>query len=174
MSYIKTTWAKGDVVTSAKLNNMEDGIEAIDTAQSSAFAPDITNPQGGEILIYDSTSSKWVNYDKSNDDFIITCTPTAQDFSGTCDKSVYEVYEAFQAGKNIKLKTTQEGVDSYTQPITINVITYNNATFATLTWILMYTALDTNYLIECYTNAIGGGYSTRLYNITSLKPAVPD
>lgn len=26
MSYVKTTWHTGDVVTSAKLNNMEDGI----------------------------------------------------------------------------------------------------------------------------------------------------
>ena len=30
MSYIKTEWASGDVITAQKLNNMEDGIEAID------------------------------------------------------------------------------------------------------------------------------------------------
>lgn len=27
MSYVKNTWANGDVITAAKLNNMEDGIE---------------------------------------------------------------------------------------------------------------------------------------------------
>lgn len=30
MSYVKTEWATGDVITAQKLNNMEDGIEAID------------------------------------------------------------------------------------------------------------------------------------------------
>lgn len=28
MAYVKTTWATGDVITAAKLNNMEGGIEA--------------------------------------------------------------------------------------------------------------------------------------------------
>ena len=31
MSYTKNTWARGDVITSAKLNNMESGIEAANT-----------------------------------------------------------------------------------------------------------------------------------------------
>lgn len=30
MSYVKTEWATGDVITAQKLNNMEDGIEAVD------------------------------------------------------------------------------------------------------------------------------------------------
>lgn len=29
MSYIKNTWANGDVITAAKLNNIEDGIDSI-------------------------------------------------------------------------------------------------------------------------------------------------
>lgn len=32
MSYEKQTWAKGDIVTSAKLNHMEDGIEEINVS----------------------------------------------------------------------------------------------------------------------------------------------
>ena len=32
MSYAKTTWAAGDKVTSAKLNNIENGIEAVESA----------------------------------------------------------------------------------------------------------------------------------------------
>lgn len=30
MSYTKTTWSNGDVITAAKLNNLEDGTEAND------------------------------------------------------------------------------------------------------------------------------------------------
>ena len=29
MSYTKTTWATGDVITAEKLNNIEDGVAAI-------------------------------------------------------------------------------------------------------------------------------------------------
>lgn len=31
MSYQKTTWADGDVITAAGLNNIEDGIETLDS-----------------------------------------------------------------------------------------------------------------------------------------------
>lgn len=34
MSYTKTTWVTGDTVTADKLNNIEDGIEAIDMASA--------------------------------------------------------------------------------------------------------------------------------------------
>lgn len=29
MTYVKNTWTNGDVITAAKLNNIEDGVEAI-------------------------------------------------------------------------------------------------------------------------------------------------
>ena len=32
MSYIKTTWNKGDTITADKLNNIENGIETNETA----------------------------------------------------------------------------------------------------------------------------------------------
>lgn len=34
MAYVKTTWQTGDLITAAKLNNMENGISSIDTAQA--------------------------------------------------------------------------------------------------------------------------------------------
>lgn len=135
MAYEKTTWAKGDVVTSTKLNNIENELDAL------------------------------------GNDFVITCTPTAQDFSGTCDKTVYEVYEAYMAGKNIIVKTTQDNVQSMTRPLLVNVITYGSAVFATLLWLITYTTNGADYLIKAYTNAVGGGYSTEIYDITELKLA---
>lgn len=32
MAYVKTTWQNGDTITAAKLNNLESGVEANDTA----------------------------------------------------------------------------------------------------------------------------------------------
>lgn len=36
MSYVKKTWASGDTITSAALNNIENGVEANETAAASA------------------------------------------------------------------------------------------------------------------------------------------
>lgn len=68
MSYTPTNWQTGDTITAEKLNKMESGISANDTA----LTP-----------------------------FIVTLTPTAQDFSGTMDKTVAEIYAAYQSGKKI-------------------------------------------------------------------------
>lgn len=68
MSYVKNTWQNGDTVTAEKLNNMENGIAAVDAAQATAFAPNITNPQDEDTLVYDGTAGKWVN-GKGGSDF---------------------------------------------------------------------------------------------------------
>ena len=61
MAYVKTNWQTGDVITAAKLNNMETGIYDATEAAAAAFAPDIDNPQNGDVIKYDSTEEKWVN-----------------------------------------------------------------------------------------------------------------
>ena len=48
MSYDKNTWAKGDVITAAKLNNMEDGI---------------ANAGGGGVLVANVTAIDEFTYD---------------------------------------------------------------------------------------------------------------
>ena len=74
MAYTPTAWETGDVVTAAKLNKIEGGV---DTA---------SNP------------------------FIVTLTPTALDYSGTMDKTVGEIYEAWLAGKKVIFRmATGEG-----------------------------------------------------------------
>ena len=42
--------------------------------------------------------------DNSANPFIVTLTPTAQDYSGTMDKTVAEITEAYEAGKRIVFK----------------------------------------------------------------------
>ena len=61
MEYVKTNWQTGDVITAAKLNNMETGIYDATEAAAAAFAPDIDDPQNGDVIKYDSTEGKWVN-----------------------------------------------------------------------------------------------------------------
>ena len=61
MSYKKNKWRNGFVITAAKLNNIEEGIAALDAKLEAAFAPVITNPQDGDVLVYDASAQKWVN-----------------------------------------------------------------------------------------------------------------
>lgn len=127
MNYVKNTWTNGDTVTAAKLNNMENGIAAVDTAQAAAFAPDITtpsngdvikydstaekwvngavfapditNPQDGDTLVYNATQQKWVNGAGSSAEMVIpSFTATMSPQSITCDKTYAEVYAAAAQG----------------------------------------------------------------------------
>lgn len=53
MAYVKTTWETGDVITAAKLNNMEGGIEA---ASDAAFY--VTFTVDGETATADKTMAE--------------------------------------------------------------------------------------------------------------------
>ena len=64
MSYHSTTWQTGDVVTADKLNNIEQGIIALDTALNEL--PNITEPQMGKaVFVGDSIGQGYNNNDYS-------------------------------------------------------------------------------------------------------------
>ena len=78
MSYSKTTWANGDVITAAKLNNIEDGIAANDTAISGLTPYEAT----AAVVIGDSTATVTIN------------------------KKAEEFYDAISCGKMVKFTIT--------------------------------------------------------------------
>ena len=78
MSYTPTQWQTGDTITAEKLNHIEQGLfETVDNV----------------IILNDKAEP-----------FIVTLTPTAQDFSGTMDKTPKEIYDAYMAGRQIRAK----------------------------------------------------------------------
>ena len=66
------------------------------TAAEVGAIPAPSNPNTTQELVY--LNGAWVAADKV---LIVNCTPTAQDFSGTMDKTWGEIYAAFQEGKRI-------------------------------------------------------------------------
>lgn len=113
MAYVKTNWETGDVVTSSKLNNMETGIYDATEASASAFAPDISNPQNGQTLVYNATQQKWVNGAGGG-----SYTPVVPVFTYvsadnyTCDKTYAEVLAAVMAGTCDKAYVTADDVST--------------------------------------------------------------
>lgn len=100
MPYVKTNWKTGDVVTSNKLNNMETGIYDANEAYASAFAPDIDNPQNGDVIKYDSTTEKWVNGAEDELGLVVPLiTIDTQNMTITMDMSFADVLEAIESNK---------------------------------------------------------------------------
>ena len=79
MSYNKTTWANGDVITAEKLNNIEDGI-------AGAGGGD-----GGIYIIHAESSS------------------TDNDFSVTVEENVADIKNAIESGLNVIMDIVDQG-----------------------------------------------------------------
>ena len=173
MSYDKTTWAKGDVVTAAKLNNMENGIEAIDTAQAAVFSPDISEPQDGDTLVYYSDIQGWENRHPTENDYVITCTVTGADFSGTTDATRQQITDAYNDHKNIIIKTSYNGIDSYVKPSCYNVIGTGDNAYVQVTWITTYMIGTSYFLVNGYTNVTTASTATYSCNMFTLTPYTP-
>lgn len=66
----------------------------------------------------------------ANNKFIVTLTPTAPDFSGTMDKTVAEINEAYEAGQEIVFRVLTSATDHADFPLAfaavIDPFTYMN------------------------------------------------
>ena len=62
------------------------------------------------------------------DDFIVTLTPTALDYSGTMDKTVAEIDAAYKAGRKIVFRILT-GQDAYMEAVVTFVTVYGGTTY---------------------------------------------
>lgn len=69
MAYTPTVWETGDVITAAKLNNMEQGIE------DAFVTPEVTAADQGKVLTVDS-SGEWAAADPTMDVYEMEGTTT--------------------------------------------------------------------------------------------------
>ena len=99
MAYVKTNWQTGDVITAAKLNNMETGIYDATEAAAAAFDPDIDDPQDGDVIKYDSTAEKWVNGAAESGLVVPLITVDTQNLTITMDMAFADVLEAIENKK---------------------------------------------------------------------------
>lgn len=98
--------------------------------------------------------------------FIVTLTPTAQDFSGTMDKTVAEINSAYEAGQEIWFKVAV-GTDWTEYPLS-RVGKMSGYTYPSFNCNALYD--ENNVLVMIYTGTTSDGtqtfYSTKLYTLT--------
>ena len=87
MSYEPTNWKDGDLVTSAKLNKLEQGIA------DSLSDVDISNPTNGQTLIYNGTSGKWENGSGGG---VLIVGSVIEGGHETLDKTWKEIHDALR------------------------------------------------------------------------------
>lgn len=99
------------------------------------------------------------------DKFIVTLTPTAQDYSGTMDKTVAEINAAYEAGQDVWFSTGTAGA-SFMFPLSTVVSTSND--YPSFQWTFLF--VDSNYLVQFYIGSTSDGttqtYSTKIYTLT--------
>ena len=105
MSYEPTNWKDGDLVTSAKLNKMEQGIAASGGgALESLSDVDLSNPTNGQTLVYNGTSGKWENSSGGGSVLTVHITNDITNGTANLDKTYAEIYEAAKTGTVIGIE----------------------------------------------------------------------
>lgn len=167
MSYTPTTWATGDTVTAEKLNNMESGISA------AAILPSVGASDKNKFLHTNSSTGalEWSGVSGGAEDFIITCTPTSADMSGTTDKTAQEALAAYQAGKNIKVRVYDGDDGSYNEVTPYGMLVgYNHGEPSFLTLSASVVDRSAGLLMIFNTSSIDTIYTIDIYTLTPYSP----
>lgn len=102
--------------------------------------------------------------------FVVTLTPTAQDFRGVMDKTVAEIYAAYVAGKKIVFKVLS-GANGVAYVDCTMVGADGSSTYPSFNGFIIYDISTPNLLIFAYTGATDDGakvtYNTHIYPLAT-------
>lgn len=102
--------------------------------------------------------------------FIVTCTPTAQDYSGTMDKTVDEIDAAYKAGQKIVFRVVMSATEYMDVDCTARY--KGSLAYPSFNGYAVITTLITG-LIYAWTGATSDGtkntYSTHIYPLTPMS-----
>lgn len=107
------------------------------------------------------------SYEKEDNKFIVTLTPTALDYSGTMDKTVAEINAAYEAGMEIWFKVLTSASTSVEIPLTYWATdsSYDYHGFSA-----NIVQVGANMLIVAYVGSTSDGtrqtYDTQIYSLT--------
>ena len=101
--------------------------------------------------------------------FVVTLTPTAQDFSGTMDKTVAEINTAYEAGRKIVFRVMQSATTHMDVDCTARW--FDGSTYPSFNGFILNGS--NNVLIFAFTGATDDGtiqaYGTTVYLLTPMS-----
>ena len=134
-----------------------------------------TQWQTGDTITAQALNNMESGIENANEPFIVTLTPTSEDFSGTMDKTPQEIYNAYKANRQICAKILGIYSDEYTdlwafmtsavlREYTIPSGSYVEARFE---FVLEYG--ENTFLVQAETSAYGNVYSTKIFPLTPMS-----
>ena len=109
--------------------------------------------------------------DDANDPFIVTLTPTAEDFSGTMDKTVAEINTAYEAGRKIVFRVMQSATTHMDVDCTARW--FDGSTYPSFNGFILNGS--NNLIIFAFTETTSDGtkatYGTTIYPLTPMSNA---
>ena len=126
-----------------------------------------TNWQTGDTVTAEKLNNMESGIAAANDVFVITCTPTAQDYSGSMDKTVAEIDAAYQAGQKIVFRVLISATDYMDIDCTARYA--STETYPSFNAFILEN--NQNVLIFLYTGSTD--YGTRNTYTTAIYPLTP-
>lgn len=103
----------------------------------------------------------------SSNKFIVTLTPTSQDFSGTMDKTPEEITAAYNAGQEIEFDIPSLSVKCKAMEFVVN--TDGQDPIIQAGAIVTYRTESSHLLIEILTGSADSLYYTSIYALTPVS-----
>lgn len=135
-----------------------------------------TEWQTGDTITAEKLNNMESGIENANEPFIVTLTPTAQDFSGTLDKTVAEITAAVRAGMRIVFE-----MDTSTAGLGMNTIRFDgNSAFEypdgddmwySVEGFFVFSNMSAIVKVSTSTSPHDDGYySTAVYALTPYSP----
>ena len=125
-----------------------------------------TNWQTGDTITAEKLNNMEGGIENAINPFIVTLTPTLQDYSGTMDKTVAEINAAYEAGQEIVCRVIA-GYETYIEVLCTATGHNSNYTYPSFN---SYIITDDGHYIYAFTGMTDDGtkqtYSTTVYSLT--------
>lgn len=132
-----------------------------------------TNWQTGDTITAERLNNMEGGIEIANNPFIVNLTPTAQDFSGTMDKTVAEINAAYEAGRKIVFRVYSSATVFHEVEVTI--VYKGSETYPSFNAYLIVIAASASFdgIVFAHTNTTNNGakntYSTTIYHLTPMS-----
>jgi hypothetical protein len=128
-----------------------------------------TEWQTGDTITAEKLNNMEQGIENASKSFIVTLTPTAQDFSGTMDKTVAEINAAYEAGKDILFRVLTSANSYVDVPMSY---AGRDTTLQYPNFVAEVIQTPTDLMIVAYTEDTNDGtkqtYRTIIYTLTRM------